>query len=84
MIMKHNNYRGQTSPRLDRGGRPFRLCLRISLRLARREADAKATAEGLANAVLLKNIPRRSFRAIRSASDPATHCFEHSRRAPFV
>ena len=44
---------GKTSARLDRGGRPFRLCLRICLQLAGREADAKATAEGLANTVLL-------------------------------
>ena len=46
-----------TSARLDRGGRPFRLCLRIRLQLAGREADAKATAEGLVDAVLLKSIP---------------------------
>ena len=44
----------QTSARLDRGNRPFRLCLRISLQLAGREADAKAT--GLANTVLLENM----------------------------
>ncbi|MAG93862.1 MAG: hypothetical protein CMJ48_08955 [Planctomycetaceae bacterium] len=35
-------------------GRPFRLCLRVSLQLAGREADAKATAEGLADTVLLE------------------------------
>ncbi len=46
----------KSSARLDRGGRPFRLYLRISLQLARREADAKATAEGLAEPVLLKKL----------------------------
>ncbi|MAG93975.1 MAG: hypothetical protein CMJ48_09525 [Planctomycetaceae bacterium] len=73
-----------TSARLDRGNRPFRLCLRINLQLARREADAKATAEGLANTVLLKNIPHRSFKAFRDAADPTTHRPEQLRRAPVV
>ncbi|MAG95014.1 MAG: hypothetical protein CMJ48_14905 [Planctomycetaceae bacterium] len=45
-----------TSAQLDRGGRPFRLCLRILLQLAEREADAKATAEGLADAVVVEDI----------------------------
>ncbi|MAG93960.1 MAG: hypothetical protein CMJ48_09450 [Planctomycetaceae bacterium] len=36
------------------------------------------------NTVLLKDIPYRSFRVVRSAVDPATHRFEQSRRAPFV
>ena len=43
-----------TSARLDRGGRPTRLCLHIALQFAGRKANAKA--EGLAETALLERI----------------------------
>ena len=62
------------------GNRPIRLCLRIDPQFARRRADAKATAERLANTVLLENIPSRLFRTVRFDAELATHHPEQSRR----
>ena len=57
-----------TSARLDRGGRPFHLCLRIDPQFAGRRVDAKATAEGLAN--LLVNSGKDEFSASEERKSP--------------
>ncbi len=56
LIDKQPSSTSHTSARLDRGGRPSASAFASTLKIAGRRADAKATAEGLANTVLLEDI----------------------------